>query len=106
MILAAMARTPLVFAVAFMITGMCIAVTYLTSLFYGMHSRPEARGASMATHEAVVGGGMVVGPLLGGLVATWFSLRAPFVLGAVVLLLAGLGQLMAWHWLRQEQSAR
>jgi len=103
MLLAARAQTPMAFVVAFMIAGVCITVTYLTSIFYGMQSHPEVRGASMAIHEAVVGGGMVVGPLLGGLVATWFNLRAPFLLAAVVLLLAGVGQLVAWRRLRDQQ---
>lgn len=105
MVLSALARTPLAFAVAFMIAGMCLAVTYLTSIFYGMHGSPKARGASMAIHEAIIGGGFMMGPLLGGLVATWWGLRAPFVLAAVVLLVAGGGQLVAWYRLRSQQSA-
>lgn len=105
MTLAAVARTPLAFTMAFAIAGVCSTVTWVTSLFYGMHSRPEARGASMATHEAIAVGGWAMGPLLGGLAATWFDLRASFVLAAVVLLLAGLGQLVAWRCLGEEQAA-
>ena len=102
MLLAAAARTPLGFGAAFMISGVCLGVTYVTSIYYGMDSGPAARGATMGIHEAIVGGGMLVGPLLGGLVATWFSLRAPFLLGAVVLVLAGVAQLAVWRCCRSE----
>ncbi len=100
MSLAAIVHSPTLFWVAFAMVGVCMGAGYVLSQFYGLHGPPDKRGASMGAHEAVVGAGMVFGPLLGGLVATWFELRAAFVLAAVVALLAGLAQIVTWRCMR------
>ena len=96
--MAALGRRPPGFVVAFMMTGVGGGVSCMLSQFYGLHGRSASKGASMAMHEAAVGSGMVAGPLLGGLSATYFNnLRVPFVLAAGVMLLAGLAQLTTWR---------
>ncbi len=98
--LGAIVHNPTLFWVAFAMVGTSTGVGYVLSQFYGLHGPVDKRGASMGVHEAVLGAGMVFGPLLGGLVATWFDLRAAFVLAAIVALLAGLAQIVTWRCMR------
>ncbi len=96
MALAALARTPAGFAAALMITGVFAGMSYTLSQFYGLHGRANEKGTSMGMHEAAIGAGVVTGSLLGGLVATYFNLHAPFALAGLVALLAGLAQVAVW----------
>ena len=96
--LASAAHTPAQFLTSFVLVGFCTGICYLASQFYGLHVQPESRGRNMGYNEAILGAGMVLGPLLGGLTAQQTEhLPAAFVLAAAVLALAGLAQL-AWWW--------
>jgi MFS family permease len=81
-----------VFAAGFAIAGLAAGMTYVSSLFYSLHGRTSGKGRTSGLHEAVLGGGGFLGPLLGGLCAQFIGLRAPFVLAAAVLLLACIAQ--------------
>lgn len=97
MALVTVARTPGQFVVGFFLVGVCVGISYLTSQFYGLHGPAERRGTSMGHHEAVLGAGVVLGPLLGGLLAKHTGyLYITFALGAAVMLLAGFAQLVVW----------
>ena len=97
MVVAAGAQTPGRFLIGFFMVGLSGGVGYLASQFYGLHGPPEHRVASMSYHEAAVGSGIILGPILGGLVADWAGdIRAAFVLGAVVTVLAVAAQLVGW----------
>ncbi len=100
MVIAACAQTPAQFLTGFFLVGLSGGVGYLASQFYGLQGPPEHRAASMGHHEATVGAGFVIGPILGGLVADWAGdIHAAFVLGAAVMLLAAAAQLLAWRML-------
>lgn len=96
MIVAFAARTPGVFAAGFALSGACAGVTYVSSLFYSLHGHPAGRGARSGIHEAVLGSGMLLGPLLGGLVGD-LDLRAPFALAALVFVLVAAADLLVWR---------
>ncbi len=97
MVIAACAQTPAQFLTGFFLVGLSTGVGYLASQFYGLQGPPEHRAASIGYHEAAVGSGIVLGPILGGLVAAWAgNIHAAFVLGAAVMLLAGVVQLAVW----------
>lgn len=96
---AVLARSPLGFAISVALVGACVALAYVLSQFYGLQGWTDRRGASMGMHESVVGAGLVAGPVLGGLIATWLGLRAAFGLAAAVMVLGGLSQLIAWRYL-------
>lgn len=71
--------------------GVGLGITYFASLFYSVQD-PAARGRHAGMHEALLGLGAVVVPLLGG-VAAWAGggLRAPFLTAAGLgILLLGL----------------
>ncbi len=82
------------FAAAFVMLGINAGLAYVSALFYALHGRQEGKGRSSGFHEAVVGSGVFMGPLVGGLVAQYVNVRAPFVVCAGVLLLATAVQLV------------
>lgn len=83
------------FVVGFCLLGGCAGVLYTMALFYSVHS-PQNKGANAGLHEAIIGSGALVGPLLGGGVARLAGLRAPLVLCAGVILLATCVQAGMW----------
>ena len=74
------------FALLFGIVGAGCGVTYTASLFYSLN-RPADRGKMGALHEAILGGGSMAGPLMGGALAQAAGLRSPYLLAAIVMLL-------------------
>lgn len=95
------------FAAGFAIAGLCAGMTYVNSLFYVLHGRTEGMGKTSGFHEAVLGSGVFLGPLLGGIGAQYISLRAPFAIAACVFALACFAQLwmVARHTERQAQGS-
>jgi MFS transporter, DHA1 family, multidrug resistance protein len=77
----------MLFALAFILVGLATSMTYYSSLYYALHLiRKKGRGTGI--HESVVASGALSGPILGGIAAQFTSLRAPYVLCLIVLLLA------------------
>lgn len=81
------------FGAAFIVLGLNAGLAYVSALFYALHGRQEGKGQSSGFHEAVVGSGVFMGPLVGGLVAQYVSIRAPFTVSAGILLMATTVQL-------------
>ena len=77
----------LAFAGAFVLLGASRGPTQASSVHYSLHSGARS-GANMGYHEAILGAGCVVGPLLAGALADRWGLRAPFAMGAAVVALA------------------
>jgi len=97
MVLATSAQAPWQFLVGFSLICLCVGISYLASQFYGLHQPEHRRSASMRHHEAMVGAGVVAGPLLGGLVADYTGqLSAAFTLATGVMVIAGLVQVVLW----------
>jgi len=101
MMLAGIAHRPGMFAVAFVASGLCSGVTYAGSLFYALDGVHEDRGKCSGRHEAVLGTGIVIGPLVGGLLGQTVSLHAPFVAAGAVFALAIGAQLILWRVCRR-----
>ena len=74
-----------VLALAMLAVGGLGGITYTSSIFYSLH-RERNRGTMSGFHEAVLGGGALVGPLLGGIAGKFFGLRAPYLLCLLLLL--------------------
>ncbi len=69
----------LLFASAFIMLGLCASLTYYSSLYYTVRiMKKKGKGAGL--HESILGSGVVLGPLLGGIMAHSAGLRAPYVL--------------------------
>jgi len=91
------ARSPLHFGLVFAAAGACASVAYTASLFHSLHGRVEDRGKLAGIHEAVLASGSFLSPLIAGFLAEYISLRAPFVLVAVILAGAIVAQIVAWR---------
>ncbi len=78
--LVATGSTYVVFACALAGLGLGRAMTYGSSLQYGIGD-PARRARNMGVHESLIGAAFAVGPLLAGAAAQWFALRAAFWLG-------------------------
>ncbi len=78
-------QTP-IFASAFIMLGLCASLTYYSSLYYTVRLMKK-KGQGTGLHESILGCGVVLGPLLGGVMAHSAGLRAPYVLCLGVLAL-------------------
>lgn len=75
------------FVGAFALIGASRGPTQAASVHYSLHSGARS-GANMGYHEAILGLGCVVGPLLAGALADRWGVRAPFAMGGAVVLAA------------------
>jgi MFS family permease len=74
------------FALAFAITGAVSGYVYQASLLFTLEEIAE-RGKGGGFHEAILGSGMFLGPILAGWVGNESAMRAPYFFCAVVLAL-------------------
>jgi len=93
-LLAQFTSSPWLFALSFFVIGGATSLTFVSGITYALHLSAEGRGFRAGIHEAVVGFGLVIGPLVGGLVAQNIGLKAPFGAGVVVCVLALVAQLI------------
>ena len=70
-----------VFGCAMIGLGVARAVTYASSLQYGL-TDPARRGRNMGVHEMLIGAAVAAGALMGGIAGNCISLRAAFWVGA------------------------
>lgn len=84
------------FFLAFVLLGTCIGIAYFFSLFYSLESE-EGKGQKSGIHESIVGAGGLLGPLLGGTVAQYSTIRMPFALCILVLLLGMLLEVIYYY---------
>lgn len=80
------ARNDLVVFLAAPVLGLCLSFAYASSLYYSLHNA-ERHGTYSGVHEAVLGAGNFLVPLVGGALADGFGdLRAPYLLAAATAL--------------------
>ncbi len=78
----------LLWAFAFGIIGVSAAFTYFSSLYYGL-DRHVDKGNKSGWHEAILGVGILLGPLLGGISAdSQLGVRSPYLLCGVAIAVA------------------
>ena len=77
-------QASLLWTVAFAVIGLSAAFTYFSSLYYGLHKHDD-KGNKSGWHEAILGMGILVGPLLGGIAAdSGWGVQSPYLVCAVV----------------------
>jgi DHA1 family multidrug resistance protein-like MFS transporter len=64
--------------------GACTGLSYNSSIYYSLNTL-GGKGARSGIHEALIGTGIVAGPLFGGIAAQQWGLRAPYLLAAGVI---------------------
>ncbi len=69
--------------------GLGCGMTYYASLFYTLFGRATGQGKATGFHEAILGSGLVFGPLLGGISVrlSGGNLKAPYLLAACVIMI-------------------
>jgi MFS family permease len=72
------------FAMGFVLSGVLIGASYSLSLFHSLYGQVQ-KGANSGLNESIVGGGILVGPFVGGWAAGHFGLKAPYVLCGVLI---------------------
>jgi MFS family permease len=77
---------PRVWALGLPLVGIGCGMTYYCSLFYTLTAAAKGRGRATGLHEAVLGSGLVFGPLLGGASVKLSdgNLKTPYLLSACV----------------------
>ena len=84
----------LLWTFAFGVIGVSAAFTYFSSLYYGL-DRHTDKGNKSGWHEGVLGLGILLGPLLGGILAdSRFGPQSPYLLCAVVIAIAILVEIL------------
>lgn len=78
---------------AFGAIGTATGVTYFSSIYYSLHGHTD-KGAKSGFHEAILGGGVLLGPFLGGAAADLFDVNSPYLLCAVMLALGIIAELV------------
>jgi len=73
------------FALAFLLQGVGLGIAYSSALYYGLQTRANM-GRNTGIHESLVAGGHIFGSLSAGAAAQFASLRAPYLVTAVVTL--------------------
>ena len=78
----------LLWAFAFGVIGVSVAFTYFSSLYYGL-DRQVDKGNKSGWHEAILGVGILLGPLFGGILAdSQFGTQSPYLLCGIAVAIA------------------
>lgn len=94
-------RLPVLFAASMALVGIGRGMTYSASLYYGL-AATKGGGSSTGFHEFLIGLAFVWGPLISGLAAQEYSLRTPFAICMVVVLVGMASQVVIWQSLRKD----
>lgn len=77
-------RLTSVLFLGFIFLGLCSGMTYFSSIFYSLYGHQD-KGRKSGLHEGFLGAGILFGPLLGGLAAQEFGLRAPYLVAFILI---------------------
>ena len=97
MLLAVYTTDAWIIGAGFFITGLASGGTYVASLTYALHGAVHNRAQRTGFHEAVLGSGVFMGPLLGGVAAQYINLRAPLMVCAVVFAVVVVVTWLMWN---------
>jgi len=103
--LAYLSGSPGAFAASFALSGFGAGVTYVASLYYSLEGGADRKGGRAGIHEAVLGTGLFLGPLMGGLVGQALNLRAPYVATVLVFLATAAAMHLVSHRMQRSEVA-
>ena len=98
-----LAQATWMFAAAWIVGGVVSGYSYQASIYFTLEEMTE-KGKGSGFHEAIIGSGMFVGPVLAGWVGSHHSVRTPYFFCAAVLVLLIVVQ-MALVWTRRHSTA-
>jgi len=79
-----------IWAFAFFMMGMTTGMTYFSSIYYSLHGNLDT-GKKSGLHEAILGSGKLLGPLVGGTSADRFGTQSPYIICSAFYLISTLG---------------
>ncbi|MEA3485305.1 MAG: hypothetical protein U9R03_01195, partial [Candidatus Aerophobetes bacterium] len=85
-----------IFLPAFVLVGVGAGMSYFSSIFYGLNGHRDM-GRKSGIHEAVLGSGMLFGPLIGGIFAQAYTLRTPYLVAIFVIAAGIAGEVLLVH---------
>ena len=97
-----LAHATWMFAAAWIVGGVVSGYSYQASIYFTLEEMTE-KGKGSGFHEAIIGSGMFVGPVLAGWVGSHHSVRAPYFFCATVLVLLIVAQ-MVLVWTRRHSA--
>jgi MFS family permease len=80
--------SPWLWAPGLMIIGLNVGITYSSSIYYSLYGSSDPGGKS-GWHESILHSGTVIGPSIGGALASYAGLKSPYLFCAVAVI-AGL----------------
>lgn len=81
-------RSAIAFSSAFVFLGISGGMTYFSSIFYSLYGRLD-KGRRSGIHEAFIGSGCFLGPLIGGMFSHIFNnLKAPYLATFILMVIA------------------
>lgn len=104
-LLAYVSGSPGAFAASFALSGFGAGVTYLASLYYSLEGGADSKGGRAGIHEAVLGSGLFLGPLMGGLVGQALDLRAPYLATVLVFVVTAAVMHLVSHSMKRGEIA-
>ncbi len=96
LILLALTSNIFYFMISMIFLGLSSGMTYFSSIFYSLYGFID-KGKRSGIHEAFLGAGTFCGPLVGGLAAYKFGIRAPYLAAALLLVIAATVELMIYR---------
>jgi len=93
------AQTKLGLTLGLCALGLLLGFNYFASLYYSTTGHAEKqKGLVTGIHEATLGLGMAVGCVVGGYTGVVLGPRAPYLLGAAVIVCAAVAQIIVYRW--------
>ena len=99
--LLALSSNVFAYAAGMLLIGISCGFTYTSSIYYST-SRPPDSSTRTGYHEAFIGLGILLGPLSGGVVSDHWNLHSPYILCALLALVA----LALQTWLLYRPASR
>ena len=80
-------RSPGFWAIGLILIGLNIGMTYSSSIYYSLYGSADPGGKS-GWHESILHSGTVIGPSIGGALASYAGLKSPYLFCAAVTVVA------------------
>ena len=77
-------NSPAFWAIGLIFIGLSIGVTYSSSMYYGLYESTDP-GNKSGWHESILHSGTVIGPSIGGTLASYANLKSPYLFCAVAI---------------------
>jgi len=80
-----LSNSPIFWAFALMLFGLQTGMIYFSSIYYSLHGHAD-KGNKSGWHECILSSGGFIGPFIGGALANYINLKAPYVFCAAMVI--------------------